>query len=141
MILKIVKYGDPILKQVASHVEDFEEIKVLLENMRETMLENKGVGLAAPQVGKSLRAFVIGTPQASRSFVNPIIYKRFGGTCTREEGCLSIPGTRVVVNRPAKVKVTYKDENGVHRDETFEGLAARVIQHEFDHLEGKLIND
>lgn len=141
MKLKIVKYGDPILKQVATEIEEGCDIKDLLSDMRETMTANNGVGLAAPQVGKSIRAFVIDTPQATRSFVNPVIIKRFGNNVTKEEGCLSIPGAKIAMTRPSKVKVQYRDENWVLRNETFEGLAARAIQHEFDHLEGKLIND
>jgi peptide deformylase len=141
MIQKIYTYGEPVLKQVATEVEENSEIKELANDMRETMAAHNGVGLAAPQIGKSIRMFVISTPQAARTFVNPVIVKRFGEEVTREEGCLSIPGARVPVKRPSKVKVKYRDENWKACFETFEGLAARAIQHEYDHLEGKLITD
>lgn len=142
MMLQIVKYGDPILLQVAKEVdENYENLKEILRDMRETMEKNNGVGLAAPQIGLSIRAFIVGTSSVKKDFLNPKILKTFGGFSVKEEGCLSIPSKRVRVKRPMKVKIEYRDANWNLRNETFEGLPARIILHEYDHLEGKLITD
>lgn len=149
MKLPIYAYGHPILKRVASPVEEMkEDIKILIENMWETMYHASGVGLAAPQVGKSLRIFVVDTVQLKdeeksingikKVFINPKKIEEAGDEFPYEEGCLSIPEIRADVNRRKRIKLTYLDENFVEHTEVFEGTNARVIQHEYDHLEGIL---
>lgn len=149
MKLPIYAYGHPILKRVASPVEEnSEEIKNLIENMWETMYHASGVGLAAPQVGKSLRIFVVDTIQLKdeeesihgikKVFINPRKIEESGDEFPYEEGCLSIPEIRADVNRRKRIKLSYLDENFEEHTEVFEGTNARVIQHEYDHLEGIL---
>lgn len=160
MILPIVAYGDPILKIVATDVpENSSELVTLIANMYETMYQAKGVGLAAPQIGQSLRLFIVdGAPFADEEgdepdpkavgidsfkkvFINPIIEEQTGDEWAFQEGCLSIPKIRENVNRREKIRVTYYDENWLLHEEQFDGYAARIIQHEFDHLEGILFTD
>lgn len=160
MILPIVAYGDPILKLVAADVpENSSELVTLIANMYETMYQAKGVGLAAPQIGQSLRLFIIdGAPFADEDgdesdpkavgiesfkkvFINPVIEEQTGDEWAFQEGCLSIPKIRENVNRREKIRVTYYDENWLLHEEQFDGYAARIIQHEFDHLEGILFTD
>lgn len=160
MILPIVAYGDPILKIVAADVpENSTELVALIANMYETMYQAKGVGLAAPQIGQSLRLFIVdGAPFADEEgdepdpkavgidsfkkvFINPIIEEQTGDEWAFQEGCLSIPKIRENVNRREKIRVTYYDENWLLHEEQFDGYAARIIQHEFDHLEGILFTD
>lgn len=160
MILPIVAYGDPILKIVAADVpENSTELVALIANMYETMYQAKGVGLAAPQIGQSLRLFIVdGSPFADEEgdepdpkavgidsfkkvFINPIIEEQTGDEWAFQEGCLSIPKIRENVNRREKIRVTYYDENWLLHEEQFDGYAARIIQHEFDHLEGILFTD
>lgn len=160
MILPIVAYGDPILKIVAADVpENSSELVTLIANMYETMYQAKGVGLAAPQIGQSLRLFIVdGAPFADEEgdepdpkamgidsfkkvFINPIIEEQTGDEWAFQEGCLSIPKIRENVNRREKIRVTYYDENWLLHEEQFDGYAARIIQHEFDHLEGILFTD
>lgn len=161
MILPIVAYGDPVLKKVAEEIdEDFEGLDKLIEDMFETMYESRGVGLAAPQIGKSIRLFVVdGSPFAEpdedgkedpraegidgfkQVFINPIIEDEEGKEWAFSEGCLSIPKIREDVNRKPKIRVTYFDENWDFHDEEYDGYAARIIQHEYDHLEGILFTD
>jgi peptide deformylase len=151
MIYPIVAYGDPVLKRVAEPIEKGTDIKKLVADLYETMYNASGVGLAAPQVGLSMRLFVTdGSPmdeddevlQAFKKvFVNPTILEETGTEWAFEEGCLSIPGIRADVNRPPKVKIHYFDENWNEYTEEFEGLPARIIQHEYDHLQGVLFVD
>lgn len=161
MILPIVAYGDPVLKKVAEEIdEDFEGLDKLIEDMFETMYESRGVGLAAPQIGKSIRLFVVdGSPFAEpdedgkedpraegidgfkQVFINPIIEDEEGKEWAFSEGCLSIPKIREDVNRKPKIRITYFDENWDFHDEEYDGYAARIIQHEYDHLEGILFTD
>lgn len=160
MILPIVAYGDPILKLVAADVpENSSELVTLIANMYETMYQAKGVGLAAPQIGQSFRLFIVdGAPFADEEgeepdpkamgidsfkkvFINPIIEEQTGDEWAFQEGCLSIPKIRENVNRREKIRVTYYDENWLLHEEQFDGYAARIIQHEFDHLEGILFTD
>lgn len=160
MILPIVAYGDPILKIVAADVpENSSELVALIANMYETMYQAKGVGLAAPQIGQSLRLFIVdGAPFADEEgdepdpkavgidsfkkvFINPVIEEQTGDEWAFQEGCLSIPKIRENVNRREKIRVTYYDENWLLHEEQFDGYAARIIQHEFDHLEGILFTD
>lgn len=149
MILPIYAYGHPVLKRVAVPVsEDYEGLEELVENMWETMYHASGVGLAAPQVGKSIRLFVVDTQQLQEEgeeekgikkvFINPEKIEESGEEFTYEEGCLSIPDIRADVDRKEFLKLTYFNEDFEKVTEEFEGMEARVIQHEYDHLEGVL---
>ena len=154
MILPIVAYGDPVLKKEAEFIEeDYPNLQQLIEDMFETMYQANGVGLAAPQIGKSIRLFVIdGTPFSEdgenpemegfkKVFINAEIIEEEGKIWAFNEGCLSIPGIREDVYRKPKLKIRYNDENFNEIEETYEGLAARIIQHEYDHIEGILFTD
>lgn len=155
MILPVVAYGDPILKKKAEEIdENYPDLKQLIENMFETMYNADGVGLAAPQIGKSIRLFIVdATPVAEgedgdptcedfkRVFINPIIFDEEGEEWGYEEGCLSIPKLRGEVKRKPKLKIEYYDENWDLYEEELEGFAARVVQHEYDHIEGVLFID
>lgn len=150
MIFPIVLYGDPVLKKKASEVaEGDESVKEFVESMYETMYAAQGVGLAAPQVGESLRVFVVDTTPMEdeeeeglkQAFINPIMIEEIGEEWAFEEGCLSIPGVRADVNRKPQIKIEYFDVNWELHEETFDGMKARVIQHEYDHIEGKLFTD
>ncbi len=161
MILPIVAYGDPVLKKEAEEIpEDFPKLKELIDNMFDTMYAAHGVGLAAPQIGKSIRLFIVdaspfaddeegeepdpkaeGLENFKKVFINPIIEEETGEEWSFQEGCLSIPTIREDVFRKEKIVVTYYDENFDFQEETFEGYAARVIQHEYDHIEGVLFTD
>ncbi|WP_424962283.1 peptide deformylase [Ekhidna sp.] len=150
MIFPIVLYGDPVLKKKASEVEEGDEsVKEFVESMFETMYAAQGVGLAAPQVGESIRIFVVDTSPMEddeeeglkQAFINPIVIEEVGDEWAFEEGCLSIPGVRADVDRKPKITIEYFDENWELHEETFDGMKARVIQHEYDHIEGKLFTD
>ncbi len=151
-ILPIVAYGDPVLKKVAEEIDqDYPELDKLIENMFETMYKASGVGLAAPQIGKSIRLFIVdATPFAGehpeldgfvKVFINPIILEEEGKKWDFNEGCLSIPAIREDVSRKPKILIEYYDENWELKEEEFDGIAARVIQHEYDHIEGILFTD
>jgi peptide deformylase len=162
MILPIVAYGDPVLRKKAAEIEkESLDVEKLVEDMFETMYAASGVGLAAPQVGRSLRLFVVdGSPMNDdedpndpdneydpslvgfkKVFINPEILEEDGDDWAFEEGCLSIPGIRNDVYRPEWIKIRYVDEDWNEHVEEYEGMAARIIQHEYDHLEGKLFTD
>ncbi len=161
MILPIVAYGDPVLKKEAEEIDkDYPDLKQLISDMFETMYEASGVGIAAPQIGKSIRLFVVdATPFAERDedeeedplaegcdgfkriFINPIIEEESGEPWAFAEGCLSIPKIREEVMRKPKIKISYYDENWNFHEEEFEGYQARIIQHEYDHVEGILFTD
>lgn len=161
MILPIVAYGDPVLKKEAEEIdENYPDLDKLIADMWETMYGSNGVGLAAPQIGKSIRLFVIDAssfaepdddgkvdPRAAncadfkKVFINPIIEEESGTEWGFREGCLSIPGVREEVTRPEKLLITYFDENWNFHEESYDGFAARVIQHEYDHVEGVLFTD
>jgi peptide deformylase len=149
MILPIVAYGDPVLKKVADEIEsDHPGLEQFIANMYETMDHAHGVGLAAPQVGQSIRLFVVdASPFAEdhpeldgfrKVFINPIILEESGKPWSFNEGCLSIPGIREDVMRKPEILIEYYDENWVLHEERYDGLVARVIQHEYDHIEGIL---
>ena len=160
MILPIIAFGNPILKRKAEDIpENFEGLSSLLTDMFETMYAAKGVGLAAPQIGESIRLFIVdGSPFSNEEgeeidpkaigiegfkkvFINPIIEEESGDLWPFQEGCLSIPKIRENVSRKERICVSYYDENwSLHRDE-FDGYKARIIQHEYDHLEGILFTD
>ncbi|MBI1836822.1 MAG: peptide deformylase [Flavobacteriia bacterium] len=162
MILPVVAYGDPVLKKEAEEItKDYPDLDKLISNMFETMYEAAGVGLAAPQIGKSIRLFVVdGSPFAEEEeeeeeidpraigienfkqvFINPVIEEEFGEEWAFKEGCLSIPKIREEVYRKEKVRITYYDAAWNFKDEIFDGYAARIIQHEYDHIEGILFTD
>jgi len=151
MILPIVAYGHPILKKVAIDVaKDEDLLDTLLDNMWETMYEANGIGLAAPQINRSIRLFLVDTKQLEekedsdftggikKAFINPTIIEFDDETTSMEEGCLSIPFVDGEVNRPVGIKIKYFDKEFKAHTEEYTGLNARVIQHEFDHIEGKL---
>lgn len=161
MILPIVAYGDPVLKKEAVEInKDYVGLQTLIDNMFETMYEASGVGLAAPQIGKSIRLFIvdaspfannadddeidergIGLENFKKVFINPIIEEESGEEWAFQEGCLSIPGIREDVYRQEKIFISYYDENFEFHEEEFTGYGARVIQHEYDHIEGILFTD
>ena len=159
MILPIVAYGDPVLRKVAVAIDaEFPDLEKLINNMKETMYNASGVGLAAPQIGKAIRLFLIdASPFAedddlseeertvlksfNRVFINPKILEEEGEEWIFNEGCLSIPDVREDVSRQPKITIEYQDENFTIHTETLEGLAARVFQHEYDHIEGILFTD
>lgn len=153
MKLPIIAYGDPILRRKATAIEpaEYPHIKQLVEDMFETMYAARGVGLAAPQVGISMRLFVIdATPFADdepelkdfkKCFINATIVDETGEEWPFNEGCLSIPDIREDIYRKPRVTISYYDEEWKHHQETFTGMAARIIQHEYDHIEGKLFTD
>jgi peptide deformylase len=153
MKFPIIAYGDPVLRRKATAIEpdEYPHIKQLIENMFETMYAAHGVGLAAPQVGLSMRLFVVdATPFAEddeslkgfkKAFINAQVLEETGEEWPFNEGCLSIPDIREDVYRCKNVMVSYYDENWKHHEEQFSGMAARIIQHEYDHIEGKLFTD
>ncbi|QZE14633.1 peptide deformylase [Halosquirtibacter laminarini] len=152
MILPITLYGDPVLRKVTPEIDkDYPNLNELIENMFETMYNAEGVGLAAPQVGLNIRLFVADAtiladedPQLKdfkKALINPQIIERTGVEESMEEGCLSVPGIREDVSRPTKIRIQYYDTDWNFYDETYEGFAARVIQHEYDHLDGILFVD
>jgi len=152
MILPITAYGDPILRKKALQVKkDQEGLQELISDMFETMYAAAGVGLAAPQVGKSLRIFITdGKPfeedekdlgDFKKVFINAQMLDEEGDMWQFNEGCLSIPGIREDVTRCKHVRLRYYDENFKEHTATFTGLAARIIQHEYDHIEGTLFID
>ena len=155
MILPVFAYGQPVLKRVAADVDPADEkLPKLLEDMWETMYNADGVGLAAPQIGKSLRIFLVDTVQIERdgepldggpgikqAFINAHKVEEDGEPWTYEEGCLSIPHVRGDVERPASITLRYLDEDLVEHTATFRGMNARVIQHEYDHIDGVLFVD
>ena len=165
MIYSIVAIGDPVLKTKAKNLPadlPAAEMQQLVADMFETMYYAHGVGLAAPQIGKGVRLFVMDSgpmveldeedlaelaegetpePAIKRAFINPVMVSETGEEWGFEEGCLSIPGVRELVNRHADIVLRYEDENRQVHEEAFSGMAARVIQHEYDHLEGVLFTD
>jgi peptide deformylase len=152
MIYPIVIYGHPVLRKIASDVDkEYPELQKLIDDLFETMYFSEGIGLAAPQIGKSVRIFVIdGKPYEEdepelanfkRVFINARITEKNGDSVPMNEGCLSIPGLREEVLRPSHIRITYFDENWNPCDEVFEGYKARIIQHEYDHLDGILFTD
>ncbi|MCC9136552.1 peptide deformylase [Pontibacter silvestris] len=152
MIYPIIAYGDPVLKEPAQDIpKDFPDLKELVEDMFTTMYHAHGVGLAAPQINKSIRLFVIDSEPmmddeekgkgVKRAFINPEIIEEDGEDWGFEEGCLSIPGVREVVYRPERIVIRYFDEDWNEHEDTYDGMTARVIQHEYDHVEGILFTD
>lgn len=150
MIYPIVLYGDPVLRKSTKEVEIGTDLKELIGDMFETMKHAQGIGLAAPQIGKSIRLFVVdGTvledepsmEDFRKVFINPVIVEELGENWEYEEGCLSIPNIRESVMRREKLRIRYYDEDWNEKEEDYYGLKARIIQHEYDHIEGKLFID
>lgn len=159
MILPIVAYGMPILRQVAKEVDEgYPDLQKLISDMWETLYHSNGVGLAAPQINRSIRLFVVDSEQIFNNaeeedksypdapgfkgvFINARIIETGGDEWVYNEGCLSIPKIREDIYRAEWVKLMYEDENFVKHTRTFNGLTARIILHEYDHIEGKLFID
>lgn len=159
MILPIVGYGDPVLRKVGQDIAaDYPNLSDLIANMYETMYNAYGVGLAAPQIGLAIRLFIVDTEPFSESddlkleekeqlkgfkktFINAKILKEEGNEWGFNEGCLSIPDVREDVYRKERITIDYFDENFTKHTEVYDGLIARVIQHEYDHIEGVLFTD
>ncbi len=154
MILPVIAYGDPVLKRKAQPIElNDDSIQPLIDNMFETMYNANGVGLAAPQIGKSIRLFIVDTVQIEdpkkkpdfkgmkEVFINAQVLDENGEEWKYEEGCLSIPNIREDVERKPNLKIHYFDRNWVEHTVDLDDLNARVVQHEYDHIEGILFTD
>jgi peptide deformylase len=152
MILPILSYGQPLLRKISTPIDkDYPNLNQLIEDMFETMYSSKGVGLAAPQVGLSIRLIVIDTSpfdedypdgkDFKRILINPQILEFSGNDWTFNEGCLSVPDLREDVIRKEKILIEYYDENFTYHKAEYDGIRSRVIQHEYDHLEGVLFVD
>lgn len=152
MILPIYLYGQPVLRKVARNIDkDYPNLKELIQNMFETMYNADGIGLAAPQIGLDIRLFVIDLEPLAEDdprykgfkkvFINPQIIEETGEIVSLQEGCLSIPGINEAVSREETIRIKYVDENFEEKDEIYSDFFARCIQHEYDHIEGKLFID
>jgi peptide deformylase len=149
MKLPIVAYGDPVLKKVCVAIDaDYPELKQLISNMFETMYNASGVGLAAPQIGLPIRLFIVDTGADEKGkqgykkvFINAEIIEETGEEWAFNEGCLSIPDVREDVMRKPNVRIKYYDENWELHEDEVTGMPARVIQHEYDHIQGTLFTD
>lgn len=160
MILPIVAYGTPVLRKVAKDIDSsYPDLQTLISNMWETLKNSNGVGLAAPQINKDIRLFLVDSalifdnreeddeekfpdaPGIRQVFINAKIINRTGDEWPYNEGCLSIPTIREDVMRPEEITIEYLDENFQPHTDTFNGITARIIQHEYDHIEGKLFID
>jgi len=161
MILPVIAYGDPVLRAECEEIEEGTDMTKVLKDMHDTMYEASGVGLAAPQVGKPIRLFIVdAAPFAEEDpedeeeaknfeilknfkkvFINPIIEEERGKKWAFNEGCLSIPGIREEVIRESIIRISYFDADWNFHEEEFTGIAARIIQHEYDHIEGILFTD
>jgi peptide deformylase len=152
MTLPIVAYGDPVLRKKAADIDkDYPELDKLIEDMYETMQKSKGVGLAAPQINRSIRLFIVDSSKMydegeeekgiNEVFINAEMIEETGTEWKYEEGCLSIPNIREDVARRPVIKIRYWDKNWKKHERTFDDMNARVIQHEYDHIEGKLFID
>lgn len=152
MKFPIIAYGDPVLRKKAVDISpEYPGLSTLIVNMFETMYSANGIGIAAPQIGLSIRLFVIdAAPFADEDtslkdfkkvFINAQILEETGDKWSFNEGCLSIPDIREDIDRPQTLTISYLDENWQQHQETYSGMAARIIQHEYDHIEGKLFTD
>lgn len=150
MIYPVTVYGDPMLRKKAEPIsKEFPNLKEFVQNMFDTMYNSDGVGLAAPQVGYAIRLFVIDSttddeeelPGIKKAFINPEILEKTGDEWVMNEGCLSLPEIREDIARPETVKIKYHDEDFNEYIEEFSGFTSRVIQHEYDHLEGIMFVD
>lgn len=153
MILPIFTYGQPVLKQVGTDITpEYEGLAQLISDMWETMYQANGVGIAAPQIGLAIRLFIVDSTQINdemrkgevgikQVFINAHKVEETGKFWSYEEGCLSIPHVRGEVERPETITIRYMDENFVEHETTFTGINARVVQHEYDHIDGQLFTD
>ncbi len=152
MILPVYAYGQPVLKKVGEDItKDYPDLQDLIENMWETMYHAQGVGLAAPQIGRAIRLFLVDTVQMQEEgeedkgikkvFINAHKIEEGGAEWEYEEGCLSIPDLRGDVSRPEQIRLRYMDENFEEKEDIFTGINARVIQHEYDHIDGILFTE
>jgi len=150
MILPIYAYGQPVLKKRAEEIDaNYEALDKLIEDMWETMYNAKGIGLAAPQIGRAIRIFLVDSEQLEseeqvgikKVFINAEIVSEAGEEWVYEEGCLSIPKLTGDVERQESVTIRYQDEHFVEHTETYDGMNARVIQHEYDHIDGVLFTE
>ena len=159
MILPVIAYGDPVLRKICKNIDkDFPDLMDLIENMFETMTHSYGVGLAAPQIGKAIRLFVIDTAPFAENddltpeereelqgfkkvFINARILEESGEPWRFNEGCLSVPGINEEVERLPDITIEYYDENFKKHTDKLSGLKARVVQHEYDHIEGIIFTD
>ena len=154
MILPIIAFGSSILRKKCEEItEDYPHLDSLLVNMWETMYKASGVGLAAPQINKAIRLFIVDTtpfsenieslqdPTIKQVFINPVILEETGDSWIFNEGCLSIPEIREDISRKSSITIEYYDESFMKHTNVFDGLAARVIQHEYDHINGVLFTD
>lgn len=155
MVYPIVVYGDPVLRKRAEEIKKGTNVSQLLQDMYETMHNAQGIGLAAPQIGKSVRLFVVdgtildkddeeseeGMDSFKKAFINPVMLEELGTPWEFEEGCLSVPNIREKISRKDTIKIRYYDEDWKLNEEEFDGMKARIIQHEYDHIEGKLFID
>lgn len=152
MILPVYVFGSPILRRISVDIDkDYKGLQTFMDDLWETMYKSDGLGLAAPQVGKSIRMFVIDASPLfeedptlkdfKKIFINARITERSDDEWAFTEGCLSIPNIREEIYRPSKVRIEYYDENWAFHDEYFDGIPARIIQHEYDHLEGLMFVD
>ncbi len=151
MILPVYVFGHPILRKKAAEADESQDYSTLIADMFETMYHSQGVGLAGPQIGQSLAIFVIDTEPFKEAyddveiykgaFINPVITNESGADFTFNEGCLSLPDIHEDVTRKSEIDIEYTDETGKRRKEHFKGYVARVIQHEYDHLQGIVFTD
>lgn len=155
MVYPIVMYGDPILRQRAKEIDPGTDLTQLIDDMYETMHAAQGIGLAAPQIGRSVRLFVVdgtglekddeeaeeGMENFKKAFINPVMLEESGTPWDFEEGCLSIPNIREKISRKETIRIRYYDEHWQLKEEEYDGMQARIIQHEYDHIEGKLFID
>ncbi len=147
MLYEIQTYGKEVLRTKTNEIPEIDnDLRVFVANMFETMYAAEGIGLAAPQVGRSIRLFIIDLSpmdetEGRRVYVNPVIHEYGDEIDEYEEGCLSIPTIREIVTRPTSVRISYQDMDGEQHDEVIDGFLARVIQHEYDHLEKTLFVD
>lgn len=154
MVLPVYVYGMSVLRKVAQEIdEDYEGLNQLIDDMFETMRHSDGVGLAAPQIGKSIRLFMVDASRMEdvedepdiqsfkKIFINPYIVDETGEKWVFSEGCLSLPNIREDVLRPSTINIEYYDENWDFHEEEYDGVKARIIQHEYDHLDGRLFVD
>jgi peptide deformylase len=152
MTYPILVYGHPVLKKIAVDIEkDYTDLQKLVDDLFDTMYHSEGLGLAAPQIGRSIRLFVIdGAPVAEdepelanfkKVFINAHLVEKSGELVPMNEGCLSIPHIREEVKRESHIRIHYYDEKWEYHDDIFDGYKARIIQHEYDHLDGILFTD
>ena len=151
MILPIYLYGQPVLRKPTEEIAETPELKQFIADMYETLTQAEGCGLAAPQVGKPWRLFIVDGAELEedypeckgfkRTFINPEMLEESEETCSYSEGCLSLPGISENVVRPKTIKLRYLDEDFQEHEEVFTGFQARIIEHEYDHLEGHVFTD